>query len=1453
MLFKKLTILFLFTFFFIAALHAQKQFTVYDELPGIIKSYKPPYSKNFPVWGKMLYADSVNFKSIDALFKKEEGDGMEEKAEKETAIKRYYILWRKAVLPYTKNDGTIALPTTGDLARRQQFIQKQQSATQPATLMGNWTFAGPKETWWQNDGSIYTHNETPWQVNIYSFDVAPSNSDILYAGTETGFLNKTTDKGLHWQPVGVNYHFGGGITAVAIDPVNANIVYAAAGNQIHKSTDGGITWQAMLTGSTSFYADRIKIDKNNPAKLYAVAANGFYTSTNAGISWTQKWTNTSWDIELKPDNSNIVYVLTTRFVSGKDVYKVFISKDGGQTFVQDNNFSFYNEINTGGLLAVTPADPSLIFAAVLTDPQPKIYKGVYSNTAGTTTWSLKATGGSFQLPADNWQGYYDLVFDVSPTDVNTVYFGTSGLYKSVNGGASFKAIYDYGQPEVIPIHPDAQDMKLVNGQEGWVSTDGGLTYSTDAFSTGANAYARNNGIVGSDFWGFDQGWNEDLMVGGRYHNGNTAVGEFYSDKALRLGGAESPTGWIMPGQSRHAAFDDLGGGHILPSSLTAMEEGTFPFTKFPSMYYYGYRRSGFLIHPNYYNTFFIGNGTGVWKSTDGGSSFNLLHDFGKGVWQMQISRTNPNIMYADVEGDGLYRSADGGNTWVAKPALTQDPYGYDWWQGNLSMVVSPFNENVLYACPQQNWPDNSRKIFRSADGGDTWQDWTTATIHDYGTKWLAIQAMPGNKDGIYLFTNYSWDGTIGGKVFFRSEDMGDWTDYSNNYPADASIDFAAAMPFYRDGKLRAAGNMGIWETPLYEPDFPVAAINPMVDKSGAYGCARDTFYFDDYSVVNHAGAQWTWSFSPVPAYISDVHARNPKVVFANAGKYAVTETITQNGKTYSRTINDMVDISENICGIIDTVPGKAAYYDGAHASSIEPFNISTNNFTLQFWVKPEAAQSDWAGLLLSRPDKTVGLNITAGMELRYNWNGNEWWNATGLHLTANKWNHVAMVISPSTATVYLNGVAKSFNENHEVISFTESFYAGKDANFDNRYFKGQLDEICFFNRALTQNEIREQMHLVKNAAADNTLIHYYQFNENSGAVAYDKAGSNHLKTGGATYTTSTMPVGGGVSKRLTVNAAGSYTFDNTGVKISFPADTQPNGELCVTRINQQAQNGSSTNNGLLFGSYWIINNYGTSKTFTNLSSMGFDDCGAVTSSEIANPSLVKLFKRGSFDDASAGWLQVGMASQVLSAGSSSNISFVSPSVTSFSQFQLQRTDAVLALKTITLHAEMLNSKSIGITWETFGEEAIDNYTIERSTDGIHFTALGKQSAMNTSGTHKYHYVDANLVNGVLYYRIQVLHKNGSLSYSSIVNITVRQQFSLFEVYPNPLAKGQLLKTSVNTSQPYQLHIYNANGEEVYNQKHTGNAQIKLKNFPAGVYFYSAVWGNQLQNGRLIVQ
>ncbi|MEI6898744.1 MAG: hypothetical protein WCL00_02605, partial [Bacteroidota bacterium] len=531
---------------------AQNQFTPNDELQGLLKSYKPSYSPDLPEWAKMLYQPKVNFTEVSAAFELY----MDENPGKESAIIRYFRIWSRAVEPYVLEDGTIQLP---DLNKEYEELRNMQAETflnpiKNPVSNSNWSFVGPKETFWLNEsGSTTAPGSCPWQVNVYSFDIAPSDNTVIFCGTETGFVNKTTNKGQNWSLVAPGYFFVGSVTAIAIHPSNPDIVYAAAGNQVHKTTNGGISWTPMLPTGNLFYADRLKIDPNNPQKLYAASSNGLYTSSDAGVTWTQKWNAPAYDVEIKPNDDTQIFALTK--ANGK--FSVVQSTDGGQTFTAQSTFPTNVTESSGGLLAMTTANPNLMFAICLSaNNTPYLLKGTFSG--GIWSWALQATGQTTVFPMDNGQGYFDLAMEVSPVNQNIILVGTTTLFKSVNGGATFTPIGGYYGN--FNIHPDIQDIKMLSNGESWVSTDGGMNLTTDNFTLAANYFVKVNGIIGSDLWGFDQGWNEDIMVGGRYHNGNTAIASFYQPKALRMGGAESPTGWVLQGKSRHVAFNDLGNG-----------------------------------------------------------------------------------------------------------------------------------------------------------------------------------------------------------------------------------------------------------------------------------------------------------------------------------------------------------------------------------------------------------------------------------------------------------------------------------------------------------------------------------------------------------------------------------------------------------------------------------------------------------------------------------------------------------------------------------------------------------------------------------------------------------------------------------------------------------------------------------------------------------------------------
>lgn len=872
-------------FFIVSCGHlwGQNAFTPYDELPCIQANIKPALDSSMPRWAKMLYEYPVNYQEIlearkDTIIVK-------------SSIERYFKVWQKCIVPYTDAEGHIIL-TDIELLNEEIFNEQVKSTIANKGMSSHWTFVGPKETFWLNEaGSSDPPEACPWQVNVYSFDIALTNNSVLYAGTETGFMNKSIDNGQSWQFIAKDYFFGGGITAVAIHPENEDIVYASAGNQMHKTIDGGVSWRPLL-GADRFYADRIRIDPNNSDKVIAASSKGIYISYDGGLNWSRKFKNQAWDVRIHPKNSNILYAITT---DGSD-FRCVISQDGGENFNASERFLGNIRQTDGAMMAVSSANPDLVWVVLLSENNtPYLLKGEWAGNQ--LLWETLAVGRTSQLRMNNGQGYFDLVLDVSPEDENTIYVGTTTLYMSDNGGISFRAVGGYEGP--FAIHPDIQDIKILDKGQVWVATDGGMNFSSDNFNSSNNYRASVKGLVGSDFWGFDQGWAEDIVVGGRYHNGNTSIADFYGDKALRMGGAESPTGWVLKGKSRHVAFDDLGNGWILPKSAEGRPEGRFIFSKHPNMDEYGGRRSNIIHHPQYFGTVYLGEGNGFWRSEDGGVNWELLFTFPARVRYLINSPSDGDIIYCDVVGLGLFRSEDGGATFEHKSGATSPEFGGSYWAGKLHFDISPSHPNTLYLCQQNGtWSADKGRILVSYDGGDNWENWTD-NIDEY-LKSILIQKGKDEEDIVYLFTNAK--NNLNSKVYYRSQQMLTWQPMDTEYPSGMQVN--SPKLFYRDSKIRVSGNAGVWEHPFLEMDYE-PMVRPWVENK-VYNCFNDTVYFNDYSIIDYEDVKWQWTITPAPLWIDNAFIRNPKVVFGKEGRFDVELTLIKDGKSYSKTINEMV-------------------------------------------------------------------------------------------------------------------------------------------------------------------------------------------------------------------------------------------------------------------------------------------------------------------------------------------------------------------------------------------------------------------------------------------------------------------------------------------------------------------------------------------------------------------
>ena len=129
------------------------------------------------------------------------------------------------------------------------------------------------------------------------------------------------------------------------------------------------------------------------------------------------------------------------------------------------------------------------------------------------------------------------------------------------------------------------------------------------------------------------------------------------------------------------------------------------------------------------NVYYAGAASGgVWKTTDGGRTFEPVFDdqSSQAIGALAVAPSNPSIVWAgtgeawtirpsDVMGDGVYRSSDAGKTWK-HVGLTET--------GRITRIIAhPADAQVAYVCAlgRTTGPQQERGVFKTADGGATWK------------------------------------------------------------------------------------------------------------------------------------------------------------------------------------------------------------------------------------------------------------------------------------------------------------------------------------------------------------------------------------------------------------------------------------------------------------------------------------------------------------------------------------------------------------------------------------------------------------------------------------------------------------------------------------------------------------------------------------------------------------
>lgn len=370
-----------------------------------------------------------------------------------------------------------------------------------------------------DDGKSWTNMGLKQSEHISKIVVHPKNSEVIYVaaqgplwkqGGERG-LYKTVDGGRTWNKVlGDNQWTG--VTDLVMDPENPDWLYAATwqrhrtvasylgggpGSGIHRSTDGGNTWEKMTSGIPGSNLGKIglAISPFNSDVIYAAIeldriTGGVFMSENRGASWKKQSSTLSGgtgphyyqELYASPHYEGRIYLADVR---------IQVSDDHGLTFRRLKEQSKHSDNHSLNFLK---SDPDYLLAG--TDG------GIYESFDGAESWRFVAN-----LPVTQ---YYKVAVDDAEPFYN-IYGGTQD--NGSHGGPS-RTLYQHGirnadwyfilgadghQPATEPGNPDIV----------YAESQQGVMYRTDR-TTGEEVYIQPQAGSGEPFERFN--WDTPILV-----------------------------------------------------------------------------------------------------------------------------------------------------------------------------------------------------------------------------------------------------------------------------------------------------------------------------------------------------------------------------------------------------------------------------------------------------------------------------------------------------------------------------------------------------------------------------------------------------------------------------------------------------------------------------------------------------------------------------------------------------------------------------------------------------------------------------------------------------------------------------------------------------------------------------------------------------------------------------
>ena len=581
---------------------------------------------------------------------------------------------------------------------------------------------------------------------VTAIDVVLNNPDVMYVGTASGGLWKSTSGGIKWDPI-FDDEVTASIGAVEIQQSNPSVIWVGTGEGnprnslnggygVYKSLDGGKSWMAMGLEKTR-HIHRIIVDPTNPDVVYVGAIGspwgehperGVFKTTDGGKTWNKiLFANNKTgvaDLVMDPSNPNKLIAAMWEhkrepwfFNSGGEGSGLHITHDGGETWkkiTEDDGFP-KGELGRIGV-AIAPSKPNIIYALVEAKKN-----ALYKSEDGGFNW--KKINDKNDI--GNRPFYYSEIY-VDPQNENRVYSVFTYVNVSEDGGKNFEQLMPaYGVDNGIHpdhhawwIHPEDGSF-MIDGNDGGmnITKDGGKTWRFIGNLPVAQFYHINvdnecpynvyGGMQDNGSWrGPAYVWRSQGIRNSYWQE--ISFGDGFDVVPDR---DDSRYGWSMSQQGYVSRYDWQTGNNY----------GVRPTHPDPEVQLRFNWNSAINIDPFDNSTIYFGSQF-VHKSTDKGETWEVI---------------SPDLTTNDPEKQK--QSESGG--------LTMDATGAENHTTILVIEPSPVEKDMLWV-----GTDDGR-IHYTQDGGKTWNDVSKIKSLPEGS-WIAqIKASNKNKGEALLIAN----------------------------------------------------------------------------------------------------------------------------------------------------------------------------------------------------------------------------------------------------------------------------------------------------------------------------------------------------------------------------------------------------------------------------------------------------------------------------------------------------------------------------------------------------------------------------------------------------------------------------------------------------------------------------------------------------------------------------